>query len=273
MPLGDKIFLESGSMPELIKSGKMLWHRKKRGLKRFLLSTVLLWHILLVDPFEYLSSPRKSKHPPSQLAAAPGPDSTARTSKAERENMAPGQEAPAPPSTPSPGNEYSPDVAPLRMPHLEFIYRIVVAMDKDPGAVTAIPNAQGLDVTRMVLPIAGGTVRGPLVRGEIVKNSGADWAQRIANSSKVRFFSFPPFSLFPPKFFFASARHLPDSFPPCSTLVRVFFSIAIRQAQRSLHPEDGRRSFHPRELRGDVYRRPGWLPNSLHRATHDGHAG
>lgn len=112
MPLGDKIFLESGSMPELIKSGKMLWHRKKRGLKRFLLSTVLLWHILLVDPFKYLSSPRKSKHPSSQLAAAPSPDSTARTSKAERENMAPGQEAPAPPSTPSPGNEYSPDVPP-----------------------------------------------------------------------------------------------------------------------------------------------------------------
>lgn len=66
----------------------------------------------------------------------------------------------------------------MRQPHLEFIYRIVAEMD--PGA-SPIPNVQGTAVSRIVLPIAGGTVRGPQIKGEIVKNSGADWAQRIGS--------------------------------------------------------------------------------------------
>ncbi|KAH8775579.1 hypothetical protein F5883DRAFT_701774 [Diaporthe sp. PMI_573] len=78
--------------------------------------------------------------------------------------------------TPSPGNDFSSGEPPMRQPHLEFIYRIVA--DMDPGA-SPIPNVQGTAVTRIVLPIAGGTVRGPQINGEIVKNSGADWAQRI----------------------------------------------------------------------------------------------
>ncbi|KKY38370.1 hypothetical protein UCDDA912_g01688 [Diaporthe ampelina] len=48
----------------------------------------------------------------------------------------------------------------------------------DPGA-SPIPDVHGTAVSRIVLPIAGGTVRGPQINGEIVKNSGADWAQRI----------------------------------------------------------------------------------------------
>lgn len=70
----------------------------------------------------------------------------------------------------------------MRMPHLEFIYRIVAFMD--PG-FTSIPNVHNTGLSRVVLPIAGGTVRGPKINGEIVRNSGADWAQRIS-SSKVR---------------------------------------------------------------------------------------
>lgn len=69
----------------------------------------------------------------------------------------------------------------MRRPHLEFIYRIVAEMD--PGA-SPIPNVHGSAVSRIVLPIAGGTVKGPQIKGEIVKNSGADWAQRI-DSPKV----------------------------------------------------------------------------------------
>ncbi|KAI3401531.1 hypothetical protein diail_10132 [Diaporthe ilicicola] len=88
----------------------------------------------------------------------------------------------APNHTPSPGNEFSLGEPPLRMPHLEFIYRIVAEMD--PGA-SPIPNVQGTAVSRIVLPIAGGTVRGPQIKGEIVKNSGADWAQRV-DSPKAR---------------------------------------------------------------------------------------
>lgn len=70
----------------------------------------------------------------------------------------------------------------MRRPHLEFIYRIVAEMD--PGA-SPIPNVHGSAVSRIVLPIAGGTIKGPQIKGEIVKNSGADWAQRI-DSPKVR---------------------------------------------------------------------------------------
>ena len=70
----------------------------------------------------------------------------------------------------------------MRRPYLEFIYRIVAEMD--PGA-SPIPNVHGTAISRIVLPIVGGTVRGPQINGEIVKNSGADWAQRI-ESPKVR---------------------------------------------------------------------------------------
>lgn len=70
----------------------------------------------------------------------------------------------------------------MRMPHLEFVYRIVALMD--PG-LTSIPDVHNAGLSRLILPIAGGTVRGPKIRGEIVRNSGADWAQRIS-SSKVR---------------------------------------------------------------------------------------
>lgn len=86
-----------------------------------------------------------------------------------------------PKHTPSPGNDFSSGEAPMRQPHLEFIYRIVAEMD--PGA-SPIPNVQGTAVSRIVLPIVGGTVRGPKIKGEIVKNSGADWAQRV-DSPKV----------------------------------------------------------------------------------------
>lgn len=87
----------------------------------------------------------------------------------------------APNHTPSPGNDFTSGEPSMRRPHLEFIYRIVAEMD--PGA-SPIPNVHGSAVSRIILPIAGGTVRGPQIKGEIVKNSGADWAQRI-DSPKV----------------------------------------------------------------------------------------
>lgn len=69
----------------------------------------------------------------------------------------------------------------MRMPHLELIYRIVAFMDPNS---TSIPNVSNTGLSRLILPICGGTVRGPKINGEIVKNSGADWAQRT-NQSKV----------------------------------------------------------------------------------------
>lgn len=90
--------------------------------------------------------------------------------------------------TPSPGNPFSSGEPPMRMPHLAFIYRIVAYMrpgDGAGGGTSTIPNVHGTAVTRLVLPIAGGTVRGPRISGEIVPDSGADWAQRIGGSAKV----------------------------------------------------------------------------------------
>ncbi|KAJ4422772.1 hypothetical protein N0V82_002551 [Gnomoniopsis sp. IMI 355080] len=95
-----------------------------------------------------------------------------------RRNMAPEQVS-------SPGNGFATGESSMRMPHLEFIYRIVAFMD--PG-FSSIPNVHNTGLSRLILPIAGGTVRGPKINGEIVRNSGADWAQRIS-SSKVRMIS------------------------------------------------------------------------------------
>lgn len=75
---------------------------------------------------------------------------------------------------PSPGNVFGDDA--MYMPHLEFVYRIVVDMDKD---VSEIPNVNNTGVTRLVLPIRGGTVDGPDIKGVIVERSGADWAEMI----------------------------------------------------------------------------------------------
>ncbi|KAK2011932.1 hypothetical protein LZ32DRAFT_692217 [Colletotrichum eremochloae] len=84
-----------------------------------------------------------------------------------------------PPHVPSPGNAFSPsgvDVPPMRMPHLNFVYRIVC--DMDPNSYE-IPNVDSSGITRHVLPILGGSVKGPRIQGKIVERSGADWLQRI----------------------------------------------------------------------------------------------
>ncbi|KAJ3523223.1 hypothetical protein NM208_g12534 [Fusarium decemcellulare] len=80
----------------------------------------------------------------------------------------------------SPGNEYSysESNAPImRRPHLEFVYRVVAEMDKE--GVSEIKSVDSTSVTRLVLPIRGGSVNGPRINGIIVDRSGADWAQVI----------------------------------------------------------------------------------------------
>ncbi|KAH6876544.1 hypothetical protein B0T10DRAFT_521008 [Thelonectria olida] len=81
---------------------------------------------------------------------------------------------------PSPGNAHSPpdaDVPAMRMPHLEFVYRIVAEMDAE--GISEIPSINGTSTTRMVLPILGGCVNGPRIQGVIVEKSGADWAEVV----------------------------------------------------------------------------------------------
>lgn len=84
-----------------------------------------------------------------------------------------------PTHAPSPGNAFLPigiAVPPMRMPHLDFIYRIVCDMDSN---ISEIHNVDKTDITRVVLPILSGSVKGPRIEGKIVERSGADWAERV----------------------------------------------------------------------------------------------
>ncbi|KAJ1325343.1 DUF3237 family protein [Microdochium nivale] len=84
---------------------------------------------------------------------------------------------------PSPGEQYSQGIHAMRMPHMDFVYRIVCQMTEDH---TLIGNVQDTNISRLILPIAGGTVSGPKIKGIIVPNSGADWAQ-LVGSEEQRF--------------------------------------------------------------------------------------
>ncbi|KAK7720788.1 hypothetical protein SLS57_005326 [Botryosphaeria dothidea] len=77
---------------------------------------------------------------------------------------------------PSPGNTLTPDIPPMRLPHLEHVYRLVADMLP---AGYEIPNIKGTGESRSVVHIAGGTVTGPRIKGKVLENSGADWAVRV----------------------------------------------------------------------------------------------
>lgn len=85
--------------------------------------------------------------------------------------------------TASPGNEYYPEMKPMRAPHLEFVYRLVASMH--PTDKYVMSNIQGTGISRAVAHIQDGTVQGPRIKGIVVKNSGADWAQQV-HSKKVK---------------------------------------------------------------------------------------
>lgn len=86
----------------------------------------------------------------------------------------------------SPGNSFlraDLTIPAMRRPHLEFVYRIVANMD---SSVSQIANIDGTGHSRLILPIKNGLVEGPGIRGVIVENSGADWAE-VPDPEKVRF--------------------------------------------------------------------------------------
>ncbi|EEY19600.1 conserved hypothetical protein [Verticillium alfalfae VaMs.102] len=85
----------------------------------------------------------------------------------------------------SPGNPFAAQeaaVPPMRMPHLEFVYRIVANMDQT--KVSEIRNIDGAGLIRLILPIKDGVIDGPRIKGVIVEDSGADWAE-IPNPDKI----------------------------------------------------------------------------------------
>lgn len=83
----------------------------------------------------------------------------------------------------SPGNGYTPDIPAMRLPNLKHLYRAWVQMDKQTYETKAI-QGKALDLDRYLLPIAGGTVQGPRIKGKVVPYSGADWCKKVG-SSKV----------------------------------------------------------------------------------------
>lgn len=82
---------------------------------------------------------------------------------------------------PSPGNLYSPKALPMNIPSLDHLFRLCVEM-APPQAHTIIPSPHGTSSTRIIMPIAGGTISGPTINGTIVPNSGADWAMHLSGT-------------------------------------------------------------------------------------------
>lgn len=107
------------------------------------------------------------------------------TSQRRNDKMAPPHPTAESNHVPSPGNAFLPTnstVPPMRMPYLEFVYRIVANMDET--KVSEIRNVDGTPLTRLILPIKDGLVEGPRIKGVIVENSGADWAE-VPDPDKV----------------------------------------------------------------------------------------
>ncbi|KAH7401388.1 hypothetical protein BKA66DRAFT_405119 [Pyrenochaeta sp. MPI-SDFR-AT-0127] len=80
----------------------------------------------------------------------------------------------------SPGNGFTPQAPPMRLPHLEHEYRLIADM----GDEYEIPKIHGTGLSRSVSTIAGGTIEGPRIKGKVLDNSGADWATRV-HSEKI----------------------------------------------------------------------------------------
>lgn len=80
----------------------------------------------------------------------------------------------------SAGNAYFTHVPPMRLPSLEFIYRLECAMSTE-EQIVGKSSASG--TTRAILPIAGGSVRGPTISATILNVAGADWATTLAGDS------------------------------------------------------------------------------------------
>lgn len=83
-------------------------------------------------------------------------------------------------SLPSPGHAYMTELPPMRIPSLDFIYRLSCTMSPDEQYVG---KPSSIHQSRIILPISGGTFLGPKIAGTIVDASGADWATSLPNES------------------------------------------------------------------------------------------
>ncbi|KAG9675537.1 hypothetical protein KCU99_g4582, partial [Aureobasidium melanogenum] len=85
--------------------------------------------------------------------------------------------------TASPGDAYSDGSISMRTPSMKFIYRLECEMAKDNHMVGA---QSGTSNARVVMPIVGGTVKGPQISGIIEHMSGADWGLVIGKTGLTR---------------------------------------------------------------------------------------
>ena len=76
----------------------------------------------------------------------------------------------------SPGAQFEDLPYDMFRPRLDFICRPNCEMS---GANDAVGSPFDADHTRIILPIRGGTVKGPAINGIIQPKSGADWATKI----------------------------------------------------------------------------------------------
>jgi hypothetical protein len=79
-------------------------------------------------------------------------------------------------STASPGNEFAIKPFPMQVPHLDFLYRLECEMAKENDNIRSPFDGSGV---RIIMPIIGGTVRGPKLSGTIQHRSGADWGMSM----------------------------------------------------------------------------------------------
>ncbi|CAD0093168.1 unnamed protein product [Aureobasidium vineae] len=83
----------------------------------------------------------------------------------------------------SPGSAYSDSSIEMRTPSLKFIYRLECEMARSNHVVGA---QSGTSNARVIMPIVGGTVKGPQISAIIEQMSGADWGLAIGGTGLMR---------------------------------------------------------------------------------------
>ncbi|PNS19642.1 hypothetical protein CAC42_7486 [Sphaceloma murrayae] len=87
------------------------------------------------------------------------------------------------PGEPSLGQDHLPLPIGMKVPYLEFIYRMSADMAEETQPVGPPFNGKQ---SRIILPIQGGTVKGPGLNGVILNMSGADWGQVTGGADFMR---------------------------------------------------------------------------------------
>jgi hypothetical protein len=79
----------------------------------------------------------------------------------------------------SPGGNFISLPFQMKVPHLDFLYRLSCEMSQDRHYVGAPFDGTQ---SRLILPIVGGVVKGPRISATIQHMSGADWGTKIRNT-------------------------------------------------------------------------------------------